>query len=154
MSMNPLELLEIYEKNAQEFLTIARQIPNSNLHKQASSDEWSAAFVIHHMTDSELQFSVRYANSLSVDNPLISVFDDSLLAKGLQYEKRDPLVSLEAFSAVNRLNLQVLQNASAEDWNRTSVHPEKSKVYLTSIVKLCGNHIGSHIEQLSRFVQS
>jgi hypothetical protein len=58
------------------------------------------------------------------------------------------VLSIASFEATHNMNFEILKNASADDWNRTSVHPEKGTVYLTSWVKSCGGHIGAHLEQL------
>jgi hypothetical protein len=146
--MNPQELLQTYSENAQAFITAARSFPEAKVNLSPAEGEWSAAYVIHHMADYELQFGVRYANALAEENPAIVVFDGAKFPTALHYEKRSVGNSIAAFEAVHNLNYEILKNASPEDWNRTSVHPEKGRVYLTSSVKLCGGHIGAHIEQL------
>jgi hypothetical protein len=146
--MNPQELLDTYHSNVQAFIKAAKAISPDKMNTQSAPDQWSAAFIIHHMADAELQFGVRFANTLVEDNPAIVPFDEEKFPIGLQYEKRNPQISLMAFEAAHNLNYEVLNNASVEDWNRTSVHPDKGLVHLTSLVKLCGGHIGTHIEQL------
>ena len=146
--MNPPELLQTYSENAQAFITAARSIPEDNLNLAPAEDEWSAAYVIHHMADAELQFGVRYANTLVTENPAIVLFDEEKFPTALHYERRSVANSLAAFEAAHNLNYEILKSVSPEDWNRTSVHPVKGIVYLTSMVKLCGSHIRGHIEQL------
>ncbi len=146
--MNPEELLQTYSENAQAFIAAARSIPAAKVNLIPAEGEWPAAYVIHHMADAELQFGVRYANTLAEDNPAIVPFDEAKFPIALHYEKRSVANSLAAFESAHNLNCEILRNASPEDWNRTSIHPEKGQVYLTSMVKLCGNHIGEHIAQL------
>lgn len=148
--MNPLELLQTYQENARVFINVAHAIPESKLNSPASDGEWSAAFVIHHLADAELQFGVRYANALAEDNPAIIAFDEAKLPVGLKYETRTVAVSLAAFEAAHNLNFEILKNASPGDWNRTSVHPERGLVDLAALVKLSGGHIGGHIDQLKK----
>jgi len=147
--MNPQELLDTYHSNVQAFIEAAKAISPDKMNFSSAPDQWSAAFVIHHMADAELQFGVRFANALAEDNPAIVPFDEEKFPTGLKYEKRNPQISLSAFEAAHNLNYEILKNASADDWNRTSVHPEKGQVHLTSLVKLCGGHIGAHTEQLT-----
>lgn len=147
--MNPQELLDTYHSNVQAFIEAAKAIAPEAMNVSSAPDQWSPAFVIHHMADAELQFGVRFANALAEDNPAIVPFDEEKFPIGLKYAQRNPQISLSAFEAAHNLNYEILKNASAEDWNRTSVHPEKGQVHLTSLVKLCGGHIGAHIEQLT-----
>ena len=146
--MNPTELLQSYSQNAQAFLAAASSIPEAMISVSPTPDEWSAAYVIHHMADAELQFGVRYANALAEENPAIVPFDEAKFPTALHYEKRSVANSLAAFAAAHTLNYEILMNALPEDWNRTSIHPERGPVHLTSMVKLCGTHIGIHIQQL------
>lgn len=148
--MNPLELLQTYNENARAFISVAHAIPESKLDSSPSDGEWSAAFVIHHLADAELQFGVRYANALAEDNPAIIPFDEAKLSVGLKYETRTVAVSLAAFEAAHNLNSEILKNTSPEDWNRTSIHPERGLIDLSALVKLSGGHIGGHIDQLRK----
>jgi hypothetical protein len=151
--MDPQELLKIYSDNAQAFIKATKAITTDKLTIAPSMDEWSPAFVIHHMADSEIQFGARFAKTLSEENPNIVLFDEEKFPVGLKYEKRNVGVSIASFEATHNLNYEVLKNASPDDWNRTSAHPEKGPVYLTSWVKSCGGHIGSHIQQLQGLSQ-
>lgn len=147
--MDTQELLDTYHGNVQAFIAAAKAITSESMNVSSTPDQWSPAFVIHHMADAELQFGVRFANALAEDNPAIVPFDEEKFPIGLKYAQRNPQISLLAFEAAHELNYEILKNASADDWNRTSVHPEKGQVHLTSLVKLCGGHIGAHIEQLT-----
>lgn len=148
--MNPQELLQTYSENAQAFIAAARAIPESKLTIHPTPGEWSAAFIIHHIADAELQFGVRYANTLADENPAIIPFDEEKLPIGLKYELRTAAISLAAFKATHNLNYEILRNASSEDWSRTSLHPETGLVDLGALAKLSGGHIGSHIDQLKK----
>ena len=146
--MNPQELLKTYSENAQTFILAARAIPADKVNLSPAEGEWSAAYVIHHMADAELQFGVRYANTLVEDNPPIVAFDEEKFPTALHYAKRSVRNSIAAFEGAHNLNYEILKNSAPEDWTRTSLHPEVGLVYLTSMVKLSGSHIGVHIEQL------
>lgn len=148
--MDNQELLRKYNANAKALLAAAREIPTDKMTLTPGQDEWSAAYVIHHMADSEMQFGVRYSNLLSEDIPDIVPFDEAKFPAGLHYELRSVANSLAAFEAANNLNCEILSNAVAEDWNRTALHPESGLVSLVELVTHCGNHIGVHIEQLQR----
>jgi hypothetical protein len=150
--MDNQELLHKYSANAAALLTAARAIPIDKITLSPGEDEWSAAYVIHHMTDSELQFGVRYSNLLSEDIPDIVPFDEAKFPAGLHYELRSVVNSLAAFKATNDLNCEILSNTVKDDWNRTAFHPESGLVSLIDLVTLCANHIGVHIEQLQRAV--
>ena len=148
--MDTKELLQAYVANANALLAAARAIPTDKIVLTPGPGEWSAAYVIHHMADAEMQFGVRYSNLLSEDIPDIVPFDESKFPGALHYELRSVANSLAAFEAANKLNCEILGNAVAAEWNRTALHPESGLVNLFELVTDSSNHIGVHIEQLQR----
>lgn len=146
--MTSTELLQSYDQNAQAFAAAARAIPAELFSVSPAAGEWSPAYVIHHMADAELQFGVRYVNALSEQNPPIVQFDETKFPTALHYEKRSVANSIAAFAAAHNLNYEILKNTAPEEWNRTSLHPEKGLVSLSALVKSCAGHIGEHVQQL------
>ena len=145
--MEHQQLLEKYHSSAISFYEEGKQISAQAL-DQSKDGEWSAAFVIHHIADAEIQFGVRYANALCEENPTIVPFDEEKFPTGLQYSKRSVSVSLESFAASHAMNYEILKNASDADWQRISTHPQRGPVTLLQLVTLSANHIESHIAQL------
>ena len=73
--MDHNEILAKYHSSAISFVEEGKKISAEKL-TRAKDGEWSAAFVIHHIADAEIQFGVRYANALCEDNPTIVPFDE------------------------------------------------------------------------------
>lgn len=140
-------LLEKYHSSAISFVAEGKKISAQKL-THSKDGEWSAAFVVHHIADAEIQFGVRYANALCEENPSIIPFDEEKFPTGLQYDKRSVAVSLDSLAASHAMNYEILKNASSDDWNRISTHPERGEVTLFQIVTLAANHIEGHIAQL------
>jgi hypothetical protein len=145
--MDNQQLLEKYHSSAISFVEEGKRISADALN-QSKDGEWSAAFVIHHIADAEIQFGVRYANALCEDNPTIVPFDEEKFPTGLQYGKRSVAISLQSMAASHAMNYEILKNASDADWGRISTHPQRGPVTLLQLVTLSANHIESHIAQL------
>jgi len=145
--MDNQQLLEKYHSSAISFVEEGKRISADALN-QSKDGEWSAAFVIHHIADAEIQFGVRYANALCEDNPTIVPFDEEKFPVGLQYGKRSVAVSLQSLAASHAMNYEILKNASDADWTRVSTHPDRGEVTLLQLVTLSAKHIESHIAQL------
>ena len=145
--MEHQQLLEKYHSSAISFYEEGKQISAQAL-DQSKDGEWSAAFVIHHIADAEIQFGVRYANALCEENPTIVPFDEEKFPTGLQYNKRSVSVSLQSLAASHAMNYEILKNASDAEWQRISTHPQRGPVTLLQLVTLSANHIESHIAQL------
>ena len=145
--MDHNEILSKYHSSAISFVEEGKKISAEKL-MHSKDGEWSAAFVIHHIADAEIQFGVRYANALCEDNPTIVPFDEEKFPTGLQYDKRSVAVSLDSLAASHAMNYEILKNASDADWSRTSTHPQRGAVTLLQLVTLSANHIEGHIDQL------
>ena len=147
--MDHQQLLEKYHLSALTFSEEGRKISSEAVNK-SKDGEWSAAFVIHHIADAEIQFGVRYSNALCEDNPTIVPFDEEKFPTGLQYGKRSVAVSLDSLAASHTMNYEILKNASDADWDRISTHPQRGAVTLLQLVTLSANHIAGHIDQLKK----
>jgi hypothetical protein len=146
-AMDHKQLLEKYHSSALTFVEEGSKISAEGLN-QSKQGEWSAAYVIHHIADAEIQFGVRYANALAEDNPTIVPFDEDKFPIGLQYNNRTVDISLQSFAATHAMNYQILQNANVADLNRMSTHPERGLLSILDLVQLSANHIEGHIAQL------
>jgi hypothetical protein len=146
-AMDHKQILEKYHSSAISFVEEGTKISSEGLTK-SKDGEWSAAFVIHHIADAEIQFGVRYANALCEDNPTIVPFDEEKFPTGLQYDNRSVAVSLQSLAASHAMNYEILKNASDADWSRISTHPQRGAVTLLQLVTLSANHIEGHIDQL------
>jgi len=149
--MDHNQILEKYRSSAISFLNEAKEVSEVALH-ESNNGEWSAAFVIHHIADAEIQFGVRYANALCEDNPTIIPFDEEKFPTGLQYDKRSVAISLQSLAGSHALNYEILKNASDADWMRISTHPQRGAVTLLQLVTLSANHIEGHIDQLKKAI--
>ena len=101
--MDHNEILSKYHSSAISFVEEGKKISAEKL-TRAKDGEWSAAFVIHHIADAEIQFGVRYANALCEDNPAIVPFDEEKFPTGLQYGQRSVAVSLDSLAASHAMN--------------------------------------------------
>ncbi|KGA12659.1 hypothetical protein GM50_23815 [freshwater metagenome] len=145
--MDHNQILDKYHSSATSFVEEGAKISAESL-SQSKDGEWSAAFVIHHIADAEIQFGVRYANALCEENPTIVPFDEEKFPTGLQYHNRSVAISLQSLAASHAMNYEILKNASEADWERVSTHPQRGAVTLLQLVTLSANHIEGHIDQL------
>ena len=149
--MDHNQLLEKYHSSANSFVEEGRKISAEKL-THSKDGEWSAAFIIHHIADAEIQFGVRYANALCEDNPTIVPFDEEKFPSALRYHNRTVEASLNSLAATHAMNYEILKNASDADWKRISAHPERGELTLADLVSMATNHTEGHIAQLKNTV--
>jgi uncharacterized damage-inducible protein DinB len=146
------EILAKFDAATQEFCTLAKSVNIYKLHAAPSEGEWSAAFVIHHLADSDSHFVVRFLNVLSEDSPQIVPFNEESFPKALRYESRSIAISLNAIEAARAHVVDLLSHIDDASWNRSGFHSERGEMTLTAILELTTKHRLDHIEQLHKLV--
>lgn len=148
------ELIAEYLDGGKRFVALARTVSLKDIDRSPASDQWSPAFIIHHLSDAELHFATRFLRILTEDKPAIQPFDEDVYPSRLNYSQRDPQLSLRSFEAVNKTMADLLSQIPEVDWERQGVHAERGDLSLIAAVKLTRNHVQAHIEQLEQVLQT
>jgi hypothetical protein len=141
-------LIEKYVTTVNEFLTLAKSFPGSDLSKSPADGGWSGAFVVHHIADSEAFFSTRFLFALTENRPNIATFDEEVSVKQLGYANRNTSKSISAIEGSSNLISDVLASVAEGEWNRISIHPETGEMTITMIMEKVLSHYQAHIGQL------
>lgn len=142
------EKLAEYHQNHKAFLDLASHLDEKSVLFSPSEQDWSAAFVLHHVADSELHFAIRYFNALTIENPVIIPFNEAVYPSILNYAKRDWRNSLTLIESIGNLVHTALLPISATQWERTSLHPDLGEVSLSILMGKASSHMAAHTEQL------
>ena len=111
-------------------------------------DGWSPGEVATHLADTEVVTGWRIRQILAIDEPEIQPYDQDKWATALRYDERDANLSLEAFAAVRRANLEILRLLSDEDWERVYVQPEYGRQTLRAKIRHISDHDLAHLRQI------
>jgi len=143
-------LLEQFEAATRDFVVAAKAIPEEELHHSPSSGDWSPAYVIHHLADSDAYFLTRFLNALSVENATIVPFDEEIFPTALRYAGRSVEVSIAAIEASSAHAIDILKQITDSEWVRTGVHPARGEMSLSDLLALTLNHRTEHLDQLKK----
>jgi len=143
-------LLEQFEGATRDFVAAAKAIPEEELHHSPSSGEWSPAYVIHHLADSDAYFLTRFLNALSVENATIVPFDEEIFPTALRYAGRSVEVSIASIEASSAHAIDILKQITDSEWVRTGVHPARGEMSLSDLLALTLNHRTEHLDQLKK----
>src|SRR5574341_803250 len=77
---------------------------------------WSPAEVATHLADTEVVTGWRLRQILAEQEPEIQPYDQDKWVSALRYAERDKDLSLEAFAAARRANLEILRLLSDDEW--------------------------------------
>ena len=111
---------------------------------------WTIRQVVHHVADSHLNSIIRFKWAMTEDNPTIKAYHEDLWAKLADYKLpiEPSLIMLDGIHA--RLTA-LFESFTAEDWNRTFIHPESGATILLkrnlALYSWHGRHHLAHIAQ-------
>lgn len=113
---------------------------------------WTVRQVVHHIADTNLNAYVRFKLALTSENPVINPFDESKWAE-LSDNKLPVEVSLSLLLALHIRFCNLLQNLSADDFQKVLTHPVsgESKIGINlGFLAWHGKHHLAHITTLCR----
>jgi hypothetical protein len=139
--------IENFAQATTDFLDALALIPG-NKRAIAPENEWSAAYVVHHVADGELHFAARYLHTLGSDNPTMVFFEEERYPEALFYAKRSVAKSLASIVGIRGMVLEVLTEVAGEDWDRITTATNGDVFSLAQLVEKANGHLRAHTEQL------
>ncbi len=139
--------LETFQKNTTSFLDALALIPD-RMRSQAPENEWSAAYVVHHVADCELHFASRYLMMLGNDNPQMIYFDEEKYPLVLHYESRTLSKSLASFVGIRTTILEILLAIDSEAWLRRTTAEDGAAFNVEQLLEKANVHLVAHTQQL------
>lgn len=113
-----------------------------------SDGEWSPAYILHHIADAEVQFHVRFSNTLAEDRPGYRFFNEDAFPEALHYEARSARVSLTLINALTNFTVEMLQAIEDSDWARITIAEDGAERTLKELFEKVVSHRKAHLEQL------
>jgi len=83
------QLIAQYQAGADEVDRALDGFPSDKLTAHPFEGKWSAAEIVHHLSDSETTSGLRLRKLLTEDRPLIQGYDQDVYATSLNYNHRD-----------------------------------------------------------------
>ena len=112
---------------------------------------WTVRQVVHHVPESHMNAYIRMKWGLTEDKPTIKTYNEKAWS-ALPEAHTTPIdVSLDLLSAIHARWDFLLKSMTAEDFERTILHPEWGEISLTTLLQLYewhGRHHVAHVTQL------
>ena len=141
--------LEDFQQHTNEFLDALALFPERSRYT-APDGEWSAAYIVHHLSDGETHFAGRFLLTLGADNPPLVLFNEEWYPEVLHYEKRTLNKSLAAIVGIRSMILETLSLVDEKHWVRTMQREDGSQSTLADLVRQGDGHLTGHIDQLRK----
>ncbi|MDZ4723394.1 MAG: DinB family protein [candidate division Zixibacteria bacterium] len=140
--------------NAHTMLVYAlKEMPKEAWQYKPTPKEWSIHEIIVHLTDADLNSSVRMRTFIAQPGHTIMAYEQDEWTKKLEYHKQSMEDSLEAFKYIRKLNGQILKSLPDSVWSNTIQHPESGTMSFEKWLKIYDEHTVTHIGQMKRNVE-
>jgi hypothetical protein len=110
--------------------------------------KWSAAQIACHLADCEIALGFRLRQALSEENPVVQPFDQDKWAA--TYAGVPAAEAVEAFAAMRKWNLRLIQTALPAAAGRLVTHPERGTMTFQILVESIAGHDLNHLAQVRR----
>ena len=123
-------------------------LPDDELRRRPSPDEWAALEVCCHLRDSAEEEGLRVRRLVEEDGPTLEPYDQEARAIERNYQGEDVQrlrTGLRAFWGGLAYQLEGLTD---EQWERGGTHPEWGAVSVRSRAEQEVEHAQAHLEQL------
>lgn len=143
------QALENFQQHTTDFLDALALFPERS-RTIAPAGEWSAAYIVHHISDGETHFAGRFLLTLGAENPPLTLFNEEWYPEVLHYEKRTVNKSLAAIVGIRTMIFETLSLIDDDKWARTMQREDGSLATLADLVVQGDGHLTGHIDQLRK----
>lgn len=110
---------------------------------------WCVRQIVHHLADSHMNMWIRFKHALTLENPTILPYNESLWAAMEDYKTAPLDSSLLIFEGIQQRFSALLKTMSETDFKRTYFHPEYKKTFtLSEATQLYAWHGMHHVAQI------
>lgn len=149
MNREHAALIERIGSSGKDLLSYVAQLSDDELRRTPGSDDWSVHAVLAHLRDVERHvFLNRIRRILNEEYPALESFDQEQWNRD-HYSAEEPLEDIVAeYESLRQEEIQLLRNASAEDWTRRGVHPEYGNLSVEWLALHNYAHTLDHLHQM------
>ncbi len=132
---------------------LLRGVPRRKLCTRPGTDRWSVAEILAHLADAEMVTGFRLRLVLGSSGVTIQAFDQDVWAGFSRYPEQDPALSLRAFQAVRRRNVELLKSIPEKMWENFGMHTERGKETVSRISEMMAGHDINHLRQIQKILR-
>lgn len=143
-NQHPLKILRVTPRR----LARLKRVPRKLIKRRPAPGKWSIGEIVAHLADVELVIGYRIRMMLSANRTPIQAIDQDKWAKSGGYGKRDVRRTIEAFGALRKNNLALLQSIPKKKWSNYGLHAERGRESIAHTVRLYAGHDLNHLKQI------
>ena len=143
-------LIAQYKAGVDEVMRALDGFPADRMTARPIPGKWSAAEIVHHLADSEMQSAGRIRRLLAEAHPVIQGYDQAEWAQRLRYQERPIEPALAAFRAARETTAQLLDGMTEAEWRRLGWHTESGPYHSEAWLEIYAAHAHGHAAQIRR----
>ena len=143
-------LIAQYKAGVDEVMRALDGFPADRMTARPIPGKWSAAEIVHHLADSEMQRAGRIRRLLAEAHPVIQGYDQAEWAQRLRYQERPIEPALAAFRAARETTAQLLDGMTEAEWRRLGWHTESGPYHSEAWLEIYAAHAHGHAAQIRR----
>lgn len=145
--------LEVQRETAKAITKLIKPLNKKQLSRRPEPGKWSITEILAHLADSEIVLGWRMRIVICQNGALLQATDQDMWAQTLDYQRRDPRVSLATFDVLREDNLRMLNALPKELWENYGMHSERGRETLLHIVRMYAGHDLNHLAQIERIAK-
>jgi len=132
-----------------EVRKLAESMSPAQLKTSYREGGWSAAQVIHHIADSQINFYVRVKLALTEETPTIKPYIQEKWAETAEAMCGEVVDSLDIIDAIHKKIVYIFNNLKEKEWEKQFFHPDsKRNIKVSQVAALYSWHLRHHFEHL------
>jgi hypothetical protein len=143
-------LIQRYRAGYDEVVSALKDFPTAQLNAHPIAGKWSAAEIVHHLADSEMQSATRLRKLLAEKQPVIQGYDQDTWARVLHYGERPLEPSLQAFRYARESTVQLLERMTESEWHHLGWHTDAGSYHAERWLEIYADHAHGHADQIRR----
>jgi len=143
-------LIERYAEGPDVVAAALAGFPAGALTERAIPGKWSAAEIVHHLSDSEGISAIRVRRLVAEPHAVIAGYDQDEYARALRYDARDIAPALELFRAARAATVPFLRQLTDDEWAREGWHTEMGRYTPETWLGIYAAHAHGHADQIRR----
>jgi len=143
-------LLERYRRGPEVLAMVLTGVFGEEEDFVPAPGKWSPRQIVAHLADAELVGAHRMRQVIAEDNPTLIAYDQDAWTRNLDYARRKPKQSLEAFRRIRAENYELLKELPESAFERTGNHSENGPMTLRRLLEGYAGHAESHARQLQQ----
>lgn len=144
------QLIEQYANGPAEVAASLEGFPAGGLAAHPIPGKWSAAEIVHHLSDSETISATRVRRLVAEPFPIIPGYDQELYARALRYNERDIAPAMANLRAVRAVTTELLWTLSEADWLKQGWHTDAGLYTTERWLGIYAVHARNHAAQIVR----